>query len=138
MEHRRFLAQAEAHRPFFGSDMSARIGGAAVVGVLVDTLYDRIEDDAALRPLFGRDLTHGRWAQKRFFIEWLGGADTYTTATHMPLKHRHDLLPITRAVAEKWLAHFHGALNIAVADVDARRVIYEKAQALGVALVNES
>jgi len=138
MEHRRFLAHAEAHRPFVGSDLFARIGGATVVGVLVDTLYDRIEDDAALRPLFGQDLTHGRWAQKGFFIEWLGGACTYSTAAHLPLKHRHDLVPITRVLAEQWLAHFHDALNIAVADVEARRVIYEKVQALGLALVNES
>ena len=57
MEHRRFLAHPEAHRPFVGSDLLARIGGPAAVGVLVDRLYDRIETDAALRPLFDRDLT---------------------------------------------------------------------------------
>jgi truncated hemoglobin YjbI len=43
-----------------------------------------------------------------------------------------------RVLADKWLAHFRDALNIAVADVDARRVIYEKVRALGLALVNES
>jgi hypothetical protein len=36
------------------------------------------------------------------------------------------------------VAHFRNALNIAVADIDARRVIYEKVRALGLALVNES
>jgi ankyrin repeat protein len=41
-------------------------------------------------------------------------------------------------LAGKWLAHFRDALNIAVADVYARGVIYEKVQALGLALVNES
>jgi truncated hemoglobin YjbI len=45
------LGHPEAHRPFAGSDLLARIGGPAVVGVLVDTLYDHIENDAALRPL---------------------------------------------------------------------------------------
>ena len=48
------------------------------------------------------------------------------STTHLPLKHRHDLLPITRALAGKWLAHFRDALNIAVADLYARSVIYEK------------
>jgi truncated hemoglobin YjbI/ankyrin repeat protein len=137
MEHRRFLAHPEAHRPFVGSDLLARIGGPAAVGVFVNRLYDRIENDAALRPLFGRDLTGGREAQKRFFTEWLGGVGRYSSTTHLPLKHRHDLLPITRVFAGKWLAHFRDALNIAVADVDARRVIYEKVRALGLALVNE-
>ena len=138
MEHRRFLGHPETHRPFVGSDLFARIGGPAAVGVLVDGLYDRIENDAALRPLFGRDLAGGRWAQKRFFTEWLGGVGSYSSTTHLPLKHRHDLLPITRELADKWLAHFRDALNIAVADLDARRVINEKVQALGLALVNES
>jgi len=138
MEHRRFLAHPEVHRPFVGGDLFARIGGPAAVGVLVDGLYDRIENDAALRPLFGRDLTGEREALKRFFSEWLGGVGNYSSTTHLPLKHRHDLLPITRVLAGKWLAHFRDALNIAVADVDARRVIYEKVRALGLALVNES
>src|SRR3982074_1623763 len=43
MEHRRFLAHPEAHRPFIGGDVLRRIGGRAAVEVLVDGLYDRIE-----------------------------------------------------------------------------------------------
>jgi ankyrin repeat protein/truncated hemoglobin YjbI len=138
MQHRRFLARPEAHRPFVGGDLLARIGGPATAGVLVDGLYDRIENDAALRPLFGRDLIGERAAQKRFFSEWLGGGSRYSSTAPLALKHRHDLLPITRALAGKWLGHFRDALNIAVADVGARRVIYEKVRALGLALVNES
>src|SRR5262249_623605 len=138
MEHRRFLAHPEAHRPFVGGDLFARIGGPVAVGVLVDGLCDRIENDAALQPLFNRDLTGEREAQKRFFTEWLGGVGSYSSTTHLPLKHRHDLLPITRVLASKWLAHFRDALNIAVADVDARRVIYENVRAVGTALLKES
>jgi truncated hemoglobin YjbI/ankyrin repeat protein len=138
MEHRRFLAHPEAHRPFVGGELFARIGGSAAVGVLVDGLYERIANDAALRPLFSRDLTHEREALKRFFSEWLGGASHYSSTAQLALKHRHDLLPITRLLAGKWLAHLRGALNSAIADVDARRVIYEKIRVLGLALVNES
>jgi truncated hemoglobin YjbI len=138
MEHRRFLAHPEAHRAFIGSDVLRRVGGTAAVEALIDGLYDRLETDGALRPLFGGDLAKGRETQKRFFVEWLGGEGGYSSTTHLPLKHRHDLLPITRELAGKWLAHFRDALDIAVTDVDARRVIYEKVQALGLALVNES
>jgi truncated hemoglobin YjbI/ankyrin repeat protein len=137
MQHRRFLAHPEAHRPFVGSDLFTRIGGPAAVGVLVDGLYDRIENDAALRPLFSRDLTGEREALKHFFSEWLGGVSHYSSTAQLALKHRHDLLPITRVLAGKWLAHFGDALNVAVADVDVRRLIYEKVWALGLALVNE-
>lgn len=138
MEHRRFLAHPNAHRPFAGGDLFSRIGGRAAVETLVDRLYDKIEIDAALRPLFGRDLAGERAAQKQFFAEWLGGEEGYSSNAHFPLKHRHDLLPITHLLAAKWLAHFRGALDIAVPDANTRRVIYEKVQVLASALINES
>jgi truncated hemoglobin YjbI len=138
MEHRRLLAHPQAHRAFIGSDMLRRIGGPAAVGTLIDGLYDRLATDSALRPLFRGDLADGRAAQKRFFVEWLGGESRYGNTTHLPLKHRHDLLPITQALAGQWLAHFRDALDTAVADVDARRAIYERVRALGLALVNEN
>lgn len=137
MEHRRFLAHPEAHRPFAGSDVFARIGGHAAVETLIDGLYDRIETDAALRPLFARDLAGGRGAQKRFFTEWLGGETDYSSDAPLPLKHRHDLLPITRTLAGKWLAHFRAALDCAVADADAKREVRERVRVLAMALVNE-
>jgi truncated hemoglobin YjbI len=137
MEHRRFLAHPEAHRPFVDGDLLQRAGGRAAVEALVDGLYDSIETDAALRPLFSRDLANERETQKRFFSEWLGGDTCYSDRTYLPLNHWHDLLPITRAVAEKWLAHFRDALDQAVSDVEARRAIQDKVCVLAMALVNE-
>src|SRR5207253_6436533 len=127
----------DAHRPFAGGDLFARVGGRAAVEALIEGLYDRIETDATLRPLFGRDLVNERETQKRFFTEWLGGNAAYSDRAHAPLKHRHDLLPITRALAGKWLAHFRGALEAAVQDASARRAVYEKTCVLAMALVNE-
>jgi len=137
MEHRRFLAHPEAHRPFVGGDLLQRIGGTNAVGLLIDRLYDHIGTDAALRVLFNRDLTNEREAQKRFFCEWLGGDGGYSGSAYLSLKHRHDLLPITRALAEKWLSHFCDALNSAVPDVQARRAIQDKIGLVAMALVNE-
>jgi truncated hemoglobin YjbI len=138
MEHRRFLAHSEVHRPFVGSDLFARIGGRPTVESLIDGLYDRIEGDTALRPLFGRDLTNEREAQKRFFSEWLGGKGEYSDRAYSPIKHRHDLIPITRALAGKWLSHFHQSLDLAVIDVPARKAIFEKTSVLAMVLVNEN
>jgi truncated hemoglobin YjbI len=137
MEHRRFLAHPEAHHPFVGSDLLMRIGGGAAVETIVDRLYDRIDADAVLRPLFGRDLTNERAAQMRFFAEWLGGDSSYSDRADLPLKHRHDLLPITRALAEQWLVHFDDALGSVVSDIEARRAIQYKVSILAMALVNE-
>jgi truncated hemoglobin YjbI/ankyrin repeat protein len=137
MDHRRLLRHPDAHRPFIGGDLFARIGGSATVATLIDGLYDRIETDPALRPLFSRDLTREREAQKLFFSEWLGGEGDYSSSAHLPLKHRHDLIPITQALAKRWLEHFRDSLDAAVADADARAAIYDKAHLLAMALVNE-
>jgi truncated hemoglobin YjbI/ankyrin repeat protein len=137
MEHRRFLAHSEAHHPFADGCLLERIGGEAAIAALIDGLYDRIATDPVVRPLFNRDLTNERAAQKRFFAEWLGGGTVYSDRAHLPLAHRHDLLPITRALAEKWLGHFCAALDVAVPDVDARRVIGDNVRVLAMALVNE-
>ena len=137
MEHRRFLARPEAHRPFVGGDLFARIGGRHAIETLIDGLYDRIETDAALRPLFGRDVTNEREGQKRFFTEWLGGEPVYSDRAHLPIKHRHDLLPITPALARRWLAHFRSSLDSAVSDADARSAVYDGVRTLAMALVND-
>jgi truncated hemoglobin YjbI/ankyrin repeat protein len=137
LAHRRFLQHREAHRPFTGSDLFAHIGGHTTVETLVDGLYDRIKNDAMLRPLFNRDLTREREAQKRFFTEWFGGGTGYSDRAHLPLKHRHDLLPITPALAQRWLTHFRGALDLAVTDASAHGAILDKIRVLATALVNE-
>ncbi len=137
MEHRRFLAHPEAHRPFAGGGLFRRIGGYAAVEALIDGLYDRIGADSALRPFFNRDLANEREAQKRFFAEWLGGDSSYSDRTCLPLKHRHDLLPITRALAERWLTHFRDALTSAVPAPEQRRAIQDKVAILAMSLVNE-
>jgi hypothetical protein len=49
MEHRRFLAHPEAHRPFVDGDLLRRIGAPTAVETLIDGLYDRIETDTLLR-----------------------------------------------------------------------------------------
>ena len=106
MEHRRFLVPREAARPFAGSGLFDRIGGGATVEALVDGLYDGIKTDAALRPLFGRNLEHERAAQKRFLTEWLGGEGAYSADAYLPLKHRTICCRSPRALAERWLLHF--------------------------------
>jgi truncated hemoglobin YjbI/ankyrin repeat protein len=137
MEHRRFLANPKAHRRFVGSNVFLRAGGAAAVNALIDGLYDRIETDALLPPLFGGDLRSGREGQKRFFAEWLGGDRSYSESAYFSLNHRHDLLPITGGIAEKWLAHFRNSLDIAVADAETREMIYDDVRLFALALVNE-
>jgi hemoglobin len=113
-----------------------RIGGQATVDRLVDSLYDRFEADAVIRPIFGGHLANGRDKQKRFFAEWLGGPPRYSESAWGSLYRHHEDLPVTRAVAERWLDHLRGALSDAVpADPDAASIL-ERARAVALALVN--
>src|SRR5689334_14140040 len=90
LEHRGFLKYAPGFRPFRDTDLFERIGGQPTVDRLVDLLYEGIDDDDRLRPLFARDILGGRPRQKLFFAEWLGGPRQYSEAAWTSLKQSHD------------------------------------------------
>ena len=136
LEHRRLLNHPPGFRPFRGSDMFERIGGQPTVDRLVDLLYDGIEDDDQLWPLFPRDLASGRFMQKLFFAEWLGGPRRYSERAYAGLKHRHDGRPITPELASRWLGHFSRAMGAAVAAESDREAIFTQVRSLAMALVN--
>lgn len=130
LEHHSLLDHPPGFRPFRGSDLFERIGGQQTVDRLVDLLYGGIGDDEQLRPLFPRDLADGRSMQKLFFCEWLGGPPRYSEQSHAGLRHRHDGLPITAALASRWLGHFRRALEAAVAAENDRRAIFAQVRSL--------
>jgi truncated hemoglobin YjbI len=136
LTHRRMLGPAPGLRPFAESTVFDRVGGQATVDRLVDSLYDRFEADGVLRPLFGRDLSTRRKRQRLFFAEWLGGPPRYSESAWGALYRQHEDLPITRAVAERWLGHLRGALSDTVPDEDDAALIVGRAQAVALALVN--
>ena len=136
LEHRGFLNHAPGFRPFRDTGLFERIGGQPTVDRLVDLLYEGIDDDEQLRPLFGRDVTASKPRQKMFFAEWLGGPRRYSEVAWTDLKHSHDGKPITQALAGRWLGHFKRALEATVAADSDRRTIFGQVRPLAMALVN--
>jgi truncated hemoglobin YjbI/ankyrin repeat protein len=134
VSHRCFL-DAPGLRPLQDGTVFDRIGGQATVDRLVDCLYDRFEADDVIRPFFGTSLANGRSKQKRFFAEWLGGPPRYSDSAWGALYQHHEDLPITGAIAERWLDHFRAALSDAVPGSDAATIL-ERARAVALALVN--
>ncbi len=135
LAHRVLLDHPPGFRPFRGTGLFERIGGQPTVDELVNRLYDGISGDPRLRPLFPRDLAEGRAMQKLFFAEWLGGPGRYSEQAWTGLRHRHDDVPITPALADRWLGHFRRAL---VATVGTEvETIFQPARALAQALVND-
>jgi truncated hemoglobin YjbI len=135
--HRGFMNYAPGFRPFRDTDLFERIGGQPTVDRLVDLLYEGIDDDDQLRPLFGRDVTGPKPRQKMFFAEWLGGPRRYSEVAWTDLKHSHDGKPITHALAGRWLGHFKRALEATIAADSDRRTIFEQVRTLAMALVNQ-
>ncbi|MGH3487674.1 MAG: hypothetical protein ACRDP8_07130 [Actinopolymorphaceae bacterium] len=137
IEHRKLVEHPPGFRPFRGDDLFVRIGGQPTVDRLVDLLYDGFEGDDQLRPLFPRDLADGRSMQKLFFAEWLGGPRHYSEESHAGLRHRHDSLPLTPALAGRWLGHFRRAMEATIASGDDdRTAIFAHVRSLALALVN--
>jgi truncated hemoglobin YjbI len=137
LEHRAFLAYEPGFRPFRDTNLYERIGGQPTVDQLVDLLYQGIDDDERLRPLFGRDLDGAKARQKMFFAEWLGGPRRYSETAWTNLNHSHDDKPITPALAGRWLGHFKSALQAAVAADSDRRTIFGQVRPLAMALVQQ-
>ena len=127
---------APGFRPFRGTELFERIGGQPTIDRLVDLLYEGIGNDEQLRPLFPRDLAGSRSMQKLFFAEWLGGPRRYSEQAHAGLRHSHDGLPITPAIADRWLGHFHRAMVATVAAENDRSAIFAQVRSLAVALVS--
>jgi hemoglobin len=134
--HRGLLDHPPDSRTFRGTDLFERLGGQPAIDRLVDLLYEAIGDDDQLRPLFGRSLAGGRSMQKLFFAEWLGGPRRYSEQSHAGLSHAHDGLPITPALAFRWLGHFRRAMDATVAAENDRRAIFEQLRPLAMALVS--
>jgi hemoglobin len=136
LEHRSLLNHPPGFRAFRGTELFVRIGGQTTIDRLVDLLYEGIEDDDQLRPMFQRDVAGGRPMQKLFFAEWLGGPRRYSERAHAGMRHSHDGLPITPALASRWIGHFRRALEATVVASSARRAILAQARSLAMALVS--
>lgn len=111
-----------------------RLGGESVVGQVIEGLYDRIEADPVLLPLFRHDLTLERATQKRFFTRWLGGDLPFEGYRSLRSRHRGK---VSRDGAQRWLGHFSAALKQVEVSADLRRELMEVLVPLANALIDD-
>jgi len=135
--HRSLLDEPASFRAFRGTGMFERIGGWPTIDALVDRLYEGIGDDDQLRPLFQGDLARRRRTQKAFYAEWLGGPRHFSEQAHAGMRQIHDGLPITQALAERWLGHFRQAMEATITASADRSAIFTQVRSLALALVSE-
>jgi len=136
---------ALAHRGGLAPDLKpaqtlfSRIGGRPVIEKVIDALYDRIEMDDELRPMFTRTLAPERRKQKAFFEEWMGGEPQYTQHhAYGGIRNRHGHIHITRRSAERWLEHIAASLHENIADGRVAKEALRVLRPLAMGLVNEA
>jgi truncated hemoglobin YjbI/ankyrin repeat protein len=116
-----------------------KIGGRKTVDRIIDGLYDRIEKDSALRPMFVQNLAEEREKQKDFWEEWFGGAPQHTHHhAYNGLRGRHAHIHITKASAQQWLTYFTEALTDAVSDTKLVQEICAVTRPIALSFVNET
>lgn len=87
-------------------------GGQPVFERLVNHFYDKIAQDAYLRPMFPADLEPGKRWQQLFLIQYFGGpADYIAQRGHPRLRMRHAPFPIDEEAAHRWLTYMLEAID---------------------------
>lgn len=79
---------------------------------LVDDFYEGVETDELIRKMYPEDLLPAKNRLKLFFIQALGGHQTYTDERgHPMLRRRHFQWEIGKEEATHWLKHMNNALK---------------------------
>lgn len=94
-----------------GPTLYDRIGEEHILK-LVDDFYAGVEGDNVIRKLYPKDLLPAKNRLKLFFIQALGGRQTYKDERgHPMLRRRHFQWKIGEKEATHWLKHMHAALE---------------------------
>ena len=88
-------------------------GAPEAFAALVDAFYDRVVEDALLRPMYPAesDLREERENLALFLIQFFGGPGLYAIKRgHPRLRMRHHPFKIGPAARDAWLRHMEAAL----------------------------
>jgi hemoglobin len=90
-----------------------RLGGSPFFARLVNTFYEGVKADPALRRLYpGSDLGPAAERLRRFLEQYWGGPTTYSDQRgHPRLRMRHAHFAIDQPARQRWLGHMRAALD---------------------------
>lgn len=113
------------------------IGGAPTMEKLVNAFYDRVEQNAVLRPLFPPAFDEVRERQYWFLTQLFGGPRLYQENRGQPmLRARHLPFPITEKHAQAWLNCMYEAMVEAEIIGPAREAMLERLTMTAYHMVN--
>lgn len=79
---------------------------------LADAFYDRVAEDALLRPMFPEDFVEAKQHLSLFLQQFFGGPQAYSQRRgHPRLRARHLPFRIGKAERDAWVGHMLAALD---------------------------
>jgi len=89
-----------------------RVGGDGYFFGLVERLYDGVEEDPLLRPIYPQDLEQGKANVAEFLIPYRGGPQNYSARRgHPRLRRCHFRFAIGPRPCGAWLHHLGEAVS---------------------------
>lgn len=115
-----------------------RVGGDAYFVTLVDRLYNGVESDPLLRPLYPPNVEPGKANLAAFLAQYWGGPPNYSARRgHPRLRMRHFRFPIATRERDAWVRHMIDAIHqssASPADAHALIAYFEQAATM---LINQ-
>ncbi len=104
--------ETSAREPSAVEPLFDRLGGAAVIGRIVARFYERVAEDARLRPLYPDELAPARERLAAFFEQWTGGPRRYEELRgHPKLRLRHLRFGIGAEERDAWMRAMTAAVH---------------------------
>ena len=95
-----------------GSTLHDRVGGLPFFVALVERLYEGVQEDPVLRPIYPEDLAPGKAHLAGFLAQYWGGPPNYSMERgHPRLRMRHFPFPIDQQVRDAWAGHMLAAVR---------------------------
>lgn len=115
------------------------VGGEETFFRLAHALYQRIDRDPLLRPMFPTDLAGAEERLALFLIQYFGGPATYSERRgHPRLRMRHLPFAIGQAERDAWLGHMLQAIEEIGIDEPARTMMRDYFEGAATFMINRA
>jgi len=113
------------------------IGGEEPLRLVVESFYDKVERDQALRPMYPDDLAESKRRLFLFLVQFFGGPSRYSEERgHPRLRMRHFPFAIDRLARDHWLEHMNAAIDAAAIEEPARSMMRDYFERSSAFLIN--
>lgn len=114
------------------------LGGRDFFVALIDSFYERVENDDVLRPMYPPGSLDGaKWRLRAFLEQYWGGPTDYSDERgHPRLRMRHVGFAIDSQARDRWLTHMRAAVDAQDLAPEADEMLWHYLQGAAFAMQN--